>query len=168
MEKYLSRHNPKIPEDNRIYHFTLEHHLSHIVAFQLTRALKILLVSRKMFDTKNMENDDEDSEIITKMQKRILEDDGDTVKPKKKKIRKENDLYKQPTVEELNQLRETENLYHSNLFRLQIEEILNEVKLKEKYKKQFKQWFSLFKQKIESIEETEEKQVINFLHSPII
>ncbi|KAK0168959.1 hypothetical protein PV327_002715 [Microctonus hyperodae] len=112
-----------------------------------------------MFDTKNMENDDEDSEIITKNQKRILEDDGDTVKPKKKKIRKENDLYKQPTVEELNQLRETENLYHSNLFRLQIEEILNEVKLKEKYKKHFKQWFSTFKQKIESIEETEEKQL---------
>lgn len=78
---------------------------------------------------------------------------------KKKKLK--NDLYKQPTVEELNQLRETENLFHSNLFRLQIEEVLNEVKLKTKYKALFEIWFKKLKAAIESIEETEEISVSN-------
>ncbi|XP_069482963.1 nucleolar protein 6 [Ambystoma mexicanum] len=45
------------------------------------------------------------------------------------------ELYKPPTNEELNQLKETENLFHSNLLRMQIEELLNEVKLKEKKRK---------------------------------
>lgn len=72
----------------------------------------------------------------------------------KKKFK--NGFYKQPTVEELNQLRETENLFHSNLFRLQIEEVLNEVKLKTKYKTLFEMWFKKLKVAIESIEETEE------------
>lgn len=78
---------------------------------------------------------------------------------KKKKFK--NDLYKQPTVEELNQLRETENLFHSNLFRLQIEEVLSEVKLKIKYKALFEIWFKKLKAAIESIEETEEIPVSN-------
>ncbi|KAK3588803.1 hypothetical protein CHS0354_012016 [Potamilus streckersoni] len=44
-------------------------------------------------------------------------------------------LYMPPTNEELNQLRETENLFHSSLFRLQISELLSEVRLKEKRKR---------------------------------
>ncbi len=36
----------------------------------------------------------------------------------KKKFK--NHLYKQPTVEELSDLRETENLFHSNIFRMQV------------------------------------------------
>ncbi|KAJ8673894.1 hypothetical protein QAD02_015384 [Eretmocerus hayati] len=49
----------------------------------------------------------------------------------KKKSKGSKDLYRQPTVEELNQLKETENLFHSNLFRLQIEEVLNATKIKQ-------------------------------------
>ncbi|XP_051895991.1 nucleolar protein 6 [Pristis pectinata] len=45
------------------------------------------------------------------------------------------ELYKPPTSEELNQLKETENLFHSTLLRMQIEELLKEVKLKEKKRK---------------------------------
>ncbi|XP_062984381.1 nucleolar protein 6 [Elgaria multicarinata webbii] len=44
------------------------------------------------------------------------------------------ELYKPPTNEELSRLKETENLFHSNLLRLQIEELLKEVTLKEKRK----------------------------------
>ncbi|XP_022104719.1 nucleolar protein 6-like [Acanthaster planci] len=40
-------------------------------------------------------------------------------------------LYKPPTNEELNTLRETENLYRSNLFRMQMEELIGEVRVKE-------------------------------------
>nr|XP_012318628.1 nucleolar protein 6 isoform X2 [Aotus nancymaae] len=44
------------------------------------------------------------------------------------------ELYKEPTNEELNRLRETEILFHSSLLRLQVEELLKEVRLSEKKK----------------------------------
>ncbi|XP_015124315.1 nucleolar protein 6 [Diachasma alloeum] len=86
-------------------------------------------------------------------------DSEDSLQSKKKRIKKNNDLYKPPTAEELSQLRETENLFHSNLFRLQIEEILSEVKLKEKYRKEFDAWFARLKENIESIPETKEREL---------
>ncbi|KAL4228055.1 Nucleolar protein 6 [Mactra antiquata] len=45
-----------------------------------------------------------------------------------------SELYKPPTNEEMNHLKETENLFHSSLFRLQITELLSEVRLKDKRK----------------------------------
>lgn len=95
-----------------------------------------------------------------KKRKEVSDELSEAVTKKKFK----NGLYKQPTVEELNQLRETENLFHSNLFRLQIEEILNEVKLKTKYKALFEIWFKKLKAAIESIEETEEIPVSNIIY----
>lgn len=96
------------------------------------------------------------SQIESVVNKRPLSDDEEvgTVSKKRKKIDK--NLYKPPTADELNQLKETENLFHSNLFRLQIEEILHEVKLEEKYQIKFNSWFSTLKESIESIDETEE------------
>lgn len=94
-----------------------------------------------------------------KKRKKVTDELTETAPKKKKKF--ENSLYKQPTVEELSQLRETENLFHSNLFRLQIEEVLNEVRLKDKYKALFEIWFEKLKAAIESIEETEEVPVSN-------
>ncbi|KAK2492692.1 hypothetical protein MC885_005880 [Smutsia gigantea] len=44
------------------------------------------------------------------------------------------ELYKEPTSEELNRLRETESLFHSSLLRLQVEELLKGVRLPEKKK----------------------------------
>ncbi|XP_077278515.1 nucleolar protein 6 Mat89Ba [Temnothorax americanus] len=94
-----------------------------------------------------------------KKRKKVTDELTEAVPKKKKKF--ENSLYKQPTVEELSQLRETENLFHSNLFRLQIEEVLNEVRLKDKYKALFEIWFGKLKAAIESIEETEEVPLVN-------
>ncbi|XP_012215234.2 nucleolar protein 6 [Linepithema humile] len=102
------------------------------------------------FQTMNQEN-----------KRKKVTDELIEVAPKKKK-KFENSLYKQPTVEELNQLRETENLFHSNLFRLQIEEVLNEVKLKNKYKALFEIWFEKLKAAIESIEETAEVPIVEY------
>ncbi|KAL4720931.1 hypothetical protein ACJJTC_015183 [Scirpophaga incertulas] len=64
---------------------------------------------------------------------------------------KTKSLYRQPTVKELNRLQETENLFNSNLFRLQIEEILQEVKVKEKTENKFQQWYTEFKSHLLSI-----------------
>ncbi|XP_071794950.1 nucleolar protein 6-like [Asterias amurensis] len=55
--------------------------------------------------------------------------------PLKKAKLSKGQLYKPPTNEELNSLKETENLYQSNLFRLQMGELIGEIQLKEKRKK---------------------------------
>jgi len=51
---------------------------------------------------------------------------------------------KPPTTEELNKLRETENLFLSNMFRLQIDELLKEVKPKQATLDKIKEWFDKF------------------------
>lgn len=112
---------------------------------------KILSDHETEFYTKNEEN-----------KRKKVTDELIEVAPKKKK-KLENNLYKQPTAEELNRLRETENLFHSNLFRSQIEEVLKVVKLKNKYKVLFEIWFGKLKAAIESIEETEEVPVSNVI-----
>lgn len=123
-------------------------------------------------DDLTMENDDDihedyedeeeesSGEVFDRKRKKVTDDLTESLPQKKKKLNK--DLYKPPTVEELNQLRETENLFHSNLFRLQIEEMLNEIKIKEKYKRMFDTWFRGLEKTIESIEETEAIGICTF------
>lgn len=119
-------------------------------------------------DTDSGEDRDEETELNNheiescavkqeKKRKKVTDELTEVLPKKKKKF--ENSLYKQPTAEELSQLRETENLFRSNLFRLQIEEVLNEVRLNDKYKALFEIWFEKLKAAIESIEETEEVPV---------
>lgn len=62
-------------------------------------------------------------------------------KRKKKHNSDGNKRIKPPTVEELNKLRETENLFLSNMFRLQIDEMLKEVKPKPATLDKIKEWF---------------------------
>ncbi|KAM5298741.1 nucleolar protein 6 isoform 2-T2 [Ctenodactylus gundi] len=68
------------------------------------------------------------------------------------------ELYKEPTNEELNRLRETEILFHSSLLRLQIEELLKEVRLSEKKKDRIDVFLREVNQrlrKVPSVPETE-------------
>lgn len=115
---------------------------------------------------KDQENEEKEKikknvHLISNKRTKIIDDSIDISLKKKRKLDK--NLYKPPTVEELNELRETENLFHSNLFRLQIEEMLNEIKVKEKYKRLFDIWFKNFKKNIESIKETKEYKVSKFI-----
>ncbi|XP_078530850.1 nucleolar protein 6 [Lissotriton helveticus] len=71
------------------------------------------------------------------------------------------ELYKPPTNEELNQLKETENLFHSNLLRMQIEELLNEVKLKEKKRKTIDAFLHEINSLLTSVPETEETDIVD-------
>lgn len=57
---------------------------------------------------------------------------GLAVDPAAKKLKLKKDLHKVAKVEEINQLKATEKLYHSNFFHLQAEELLKETKLSEK------------------------------------
>ncbi|XP_011804032.1 PREDICTED: nucleolar protein 6 isoform X2 [Colobus angolensis palliatus] len=69
------------------------------------------------------------------------------------------ELYKEPTNEELNHLRETEILFHSSLLRLQVEELLKEVRLSEKKKDRIDAFLREVNQRVvrvPSVPETEE------------
>lgn len=69
------------------------------------------------------------------------------------------DLYKPPTNEELNQLKETENLFHSTLFRMQITELLSEVKLKEGRRKQMNKAVETMKSLLLSLPQTKKHEL---------
>lgn len=88
-----------------------------------------------------------DSQLLSQNSKRASEEPNKDV-PKKQKT---FGLYRQPTAQELNRLQETESLFNSNLFRLQIDEILQEVKVKEKTEKKFTEWLSNFKNHLMTI-----------------
>lgn len=60
------------------------------------------------------------------------ENKGSVIDPAAKKLKLKKDLHKVAKVEEINQLKATEKLYHSNFFHLQSEELLKESKLPEK------------------------------------
>ncbi|NXV02226.1 NOL6 protein, partial [Cettia cetti] len=66
------------------------------------------------------------------------------------------ELYKPPTSEELTQLKETEDLFHSSLLRLQIEELLKEVTLKETKKKKIDAFLHEINSLLSAIPETPE------------
>ncbi|XP_061379629.1 nucleolar protein 6 [Danaus plexippus] len=100
----------------------------------------------------SVSEDDTESNILNENGKRPKDSDGQA----KKRI-KTKSLYRQPTANELNRLQETEQLFNSNLFRLQVEEVLEEVKVKEKTTKRFTEWFNNLKTYLLSItnDETE-------------
>lgn len=79
-------------------------------------------------------------ETVAMMEPTVGEESG--VKRKKKHKTDVNKRIKPPTAEELNKLRETENLFLSNMFRLQIDEMLKEVKPKQATIDKINEWFN--------------------------
>lgn len=71
-------------------------------------------------------------------------------------------MYKPPTVEELNQLRETEILFNSNLFRLQTNELLKEVAVKQKRKREIATWLEKFKNFLNNLPEHADQKFSDF------
>ncbi|KAM6182038.1 nucleolar protein 6 [Erethizon dorsatum] len=70
------------------------------------------------------------------------------------------ELYKEPTNEELNCLRETEILFHSSLLRLQVEELLKEIRLSEKKKDRIDVFLREVNQCIKKVPSTPETELI--------
>ncbi|XP_035900786.1 nucleolar protein 6 [Anopheles stephensi] len=70
----------------------------------------------------------------------------------RKRVKEMKALYKPPTVEEINRLKETENYYHSNLFRMQSEEMLKEVRVPTKLGRFVQVWLEQFKGFLQTIE----------------
>uniref|UniRef100_A0A8C3SLM7 Nucleolar protein 6 n=1 Tax=Chelydra serpentina TaxID=8475 RepID=A0A8C3SLM7_CHESE len=117
-----------------------------------------LFISWQAFDNAegDMEAEEENQDLPKKGKaqgrKRASAPDG-VVKPVKLS---RADLYKPPTNEELNQLKETENLFHSSLLRLQIEELLKEVTLKEKKKQKIDAFLHEINALLSAVPETPE------------
>lgn len=97
----------------------------------------------------------------------------DTTPPKKKQKvnevvinlngeskKSKNDYAKPPTVQEINQLHETQNLFHSNLFRFQIDEMLKEINVSDKIYKNIGSWLEKFNENIDNIKSM--KKALNF------
>lgn len=72
---------------------------------------------------------------MTKKRKNPVANESSTDNGAAKKQKLKKDAYKKTNVEEINQLKTTERLYHSNFFHLQTEELLKESKLAEKHVK---------------------------------
>lgn len=81
-------------------------------------------------------------------QKRSADASSSAEAPKKLK---KSDLYKPPTAEELNNLKEVETLFHSNLFGLQLSDMLKEISPKDKHVHQLDAWLGLFRKTLSSL-----------------
>lgn len=93
------------------------------------------------------------------LKRKYAEDENDGTKKKRKVKSVDASLYKPPTVKELNQLKETESLFHSNLFRLQIQEMLKEVSIRAKYRTLFHKWMDDVKKALENTAESQESEM---------
>ncbi|KAG5880575.1 hypothetical protein JTB14_002384 [Gonioctena quinquepunctata] len=107
-------------------------------------------------DTVSVLSDSTEEQIDDSSAIRSKRKNGESTKngPASKKKRK-NELYKPPTVEELNSLKETENLFNNNLFRLQIQEIITEVTIKNKRRKHLLEWTLSFEKFLETLPDYE-------------
>ncbi|XP_074526984.1 nucleolar protein 6 [Halichoeres trimaculatus] len=70
-----------------------------------------------------------------------------------------SDLYRPPTAEELNQLKETESLFHCSLLKMQMEELLKEVTLSERRKKQIDTFIQTVTMLLQIVPESAEVEV---------
>ncbi|XP_010776963.1 nucleolar protein 6 [Notothenia coriiceps] len=70
-----------------------------------------------------------------------------------------SDLYKPPSAEELNQLKEAESLFHCSLLKMQMEELLKEVALSERKKQQINSFIQTVTKLIQTVPESPEVEV---------
>lgn len=78
--------------------------------------------------------------------------DGGVLRPLKLS---KKELFKAPTVEELNQLKEAENLFHCSILKMQMEELLKEVTLSEHRKKLVDSFVQEVTDSLQSVPESE-------------
>ena len=71
------------------------------------------------------------------------------------------------TVEEINELKETEDLYHSNLFRMQIDETLKEIKLSNKGIQFIDKWIVTFRKFLQKLPADDLTPLINHKNYPL-
>ncbi|XP_022904514.2 nucleolar protein 6 [Onthophagus taurus] len=103
-------------------------------------------------DLENYEEPENESDSSTENKNKEKVDSKRKVSENEGKMNKKarKDLYKQPTTDELNQLKETENLYSSSLMRLQIEELLGKINVSKRYINKVEDFWNEFKEVMEN------------------
>ncbi|XP_039291239.1 nucleolar protein 6-like [Nilaparvata lugens] len=97
-------------------------------------------------DDEEIDVDEELEQDGSEKERKRRATNNDESEPKKKK-KKTPVSRAPPTVEEMTRLRETETLFHSNLFRMQIEELLRQVRTKKRERRLARIWLeSVIKQ----------------------
>ena len=118
--------------------------------------------SEKNTDQSEVESNSEEMSkqnfVKRKFNKDESDEDADDNAAKKAKL---PDYYKPPTAEEIIHLKETENLYHSSLFRMQIDEILKEVKFPKKHEAKLESWLNLFNMLLSNLNSQDENDENN-------
>lgn len=101
---------------------------------------------------------EEEVKVKTQQNKRKPETKPVDVQQNKKPKTNVGEKVKAPTLEEINELKETRNLFHSNIFRLQVKEMLEEIKVKDKYYKYITNFMEQFKSFVKNLKNMPEKQ----------
>ncbi|KAE8292305.1 Nucleolar protein 6 [Larimichthys crocea] len=70
-----------------------------------------------------------------------------------------SDLYRPPSAEELNQLKEAESLFHCSLLKMQMEELLKEVALSERRKQQIDSFIQTVTELLQAVPDSPEVEV---------
>ncbi|XP_066905106.1 nucleolar protein 6 [Halyomorpha halys] len=110
------------------------------------------------YDDSDSNEEDEITEELEEKKtskKRKLED-GEKLSSVSKKAKRKGKVVKPPTAEEMVSLRETETLFQSNLFKLQIDEMLSELKPKKSVKRHIPSWLENFKKVLMNLSDQEE------------
>ena len=83
-----------------------------------------------------------------------------TIEKKKSKSSSSSTSYKEPTADEIQSLRETEELFKSNVFKWQMEELLKEKSVPYGKCEKLEKAFWDLKSALENVEEVHEQEVI--------
>ncbi|XP_076032769.1 nucleolar protein 6 Mat89Ba [Oratosquilla oratoria] len=75
-------------------------------------------------------------------------------------------LHQVPTVEEMTALRETQTLFHSNLFKLQMEELLQEVSMNTKHQRTLDGFIREIEENLKNIESSEQFEITDLSWLP--
>uniref|UniRef100_A0A336KUH3 Nucleolar protein 6 n=1 Tax=Culicoides sonorensis TaxID=179676 RepID=A0A336KUH3_CULSO len=112
------------------------------------------LSNKRKFQSNEADSDDEDENYSDE------HENDSTQKAKKVKVTP-------TTIDELKRLEETENLYHSNMFRMQIEELLKEVKCQQKVNQYIQVWVEKLNKHLKSLKKGAEMTFPEVIKSPI-
>ncbi|XP_063696273.1 nucleolar protein 6 [Culicoides brevitarsis] len=115
------------------------------------------------------ESDDQDDYSITaasndNLKRKHLESEEENSSDEEPKIKKASSA---TTIEELKRLEETENMYHSNMFRMQIEELLKEVKTTSNVETFVNEWLLSFNKFLKSLKKGPEKTFVEVVKSDV-
>ncbi|KAM3610678.1 uncharacterized protein V6R79_007135 [Siganus canaliculatus] len=114
--------------------------------------------SEEMILSESSHGKEEDEAPVKAKRSKLENAGGDEVVYHPVKLSR-NDLYRPPSADELNQLKEAESLFHCSLLKMQMEELLKEVVLSERRKQQIDSFIQTITKLLQTVPESSEVEV---------